>query len=97
MQTKNSSTTVLIAIIVLITFPIWIGLIGGIFGLIGGIIGGLFGIIAGIFGAIFGAIGSLFGWMFDWSWNCPFNWNSELWVVLLVVAVIVIATKSRKN
>jgi hypothetical protein len=98
MQTKNSTSPVLIFVIVLLTFPIWIGIFGGIFGLVGGIAGGLFGIVTGIFGAIFGMIGGLFGWIFDWSCGGPFGWwNTEVMVVLGIVLVIVLASKSRRR
>jgi hypothetical protein len=96
MQTKNSTSPVLIAIIVLVTFPIWIGIIGGLFGVMGGIIGGLFGIISGVFGAIFGMIGWLFGSIFGSSCYGPFGWwNGEIITVAVIVLIIVLAAKSR--
>ena len=99
MQTKNSTSPILIAVIVLLTFPIWIGIIGGFFGVLGGIIGGIFGVITGIVGAIFGAMGSLFGWIFGWSCGGPFGWfwNSEIYIILGIVLVIVLASKSRRR
>ncbi len=53
-------STLLLALIVLFTFPVWIGLIAGGFGLIIGILGAIFGFLFGIIGAVFGVIGSLF-------------------------------------
>lgn len=47
---------VLIAIIAVLTFPLWIGVVAGLFGAVVGIIGGLFGITVGLFGAAFGLI-----------------------------------------
>ncbi len=49
--TKNNGLTiVLIAIIAIVTSPLWLGLVGGIFGLIAGFFGVLIGIVASLFG-----------------------------------------------
>ena len=55
---SNTSKTswILIAIIAVLTFPLWIGVVAGLFGAVVGIIGGLFGLVAGLFGAAFGLI-----------------------------------------
>lgn len=90
MQTKSGST-VLIILIVLFTFPFWIGgLLGGLFGLIGGI----FGAIAGIFGAVIGLIGGFFGWIFDWHWPWLFHWNA--FTIILIAVVIALLSRSRR-
>ena len=47
---KDRSKTLLIVALVLLTFPIWIGLLGAVFGITVGILGALFGITVG-FGA----------------------------------------------
>ena len=66
-------STLLLALIVLFTFPIWIGLLAGGFGLVIGILGAIFGVVFGIIGAIFGAIGgileAIFSGIFGHSWN----------------------------
>jgi hypothetical protein len=78
--------TILIVLILIITFPAWIalaavvfglvvGIFGGIMGLIGGLFGGIFGLIGGIFGAIMGLIGSIFGAIFGFdSWHTGWDW-----------------------
>lgn len=77
-------------------FPIFIGLIGGFFGLVAGILGAVFGIISGIFGAIFGLIGGIFGWVFD----CPsfgfFHWNGFT-IAALIIIVFLISRNSRQK
>jgi hypothetical protein len=98
MQTKDSTTHVLILVIIVLTFPIWIGIVGGVFGLVGGIAGGLFGLVTGMFGAVFRMIGILFGWLFDWSCGGPFGWwSTELMAVLAIALVIVLASRSRRR
>ncbi|MBQ6812317.1 MAG: DUF1700 domain-containing protein [Agathobacter sp.] len=45
---------VLIAILLVVTFPVWIGLVAGLFGALIGLLGGLFGILVGIVATGFG-------------------------------------------
>jgi len=96
MQSKGSTSTVLIVLLLVFTFPIWIGIAGGIFGLIAGIFGAAIGIIAGVFGAVFGAMGGLFGWLFDWHWPFGgfFQWN--IFTIFFIVLVVVLISRSRK-
>jgi hypothetical protein len=96
MQSKSSGSTVLIVLLLIFAFPIWIGLAGGLFGLVVGIFGAVIGIIAGVFGAIFGAIGGIFGWLFDWSWpfNGFFHWN--IFSILIIALIVVLISRSRR-
>ncbi len=93
MQSKNSTTTVLIVLILVFTFPLWIGIAGGLFGLVVGLFGGMIGIIAGIFGAIVG----VFGWLFNWHWPFVgfFHWNI-FWIVMILLAVVMISKSKRR-
>lgn len=54
----SKSNKILIIVLLVFTFPIWIGLVAGLFGVIVGLLGGLFGIVVGVGGA---AIGMLLG------------------------------------
>jgi hypothetical protein len=101
MQTRSSSSTLLIALLVLITFPLWIGLLAGAIGIVAGIFGAFIGIVAGIFGGLAGIIGGIFGWIFDFdSWDhdnhwFPF-WNFKMIVIAMVVLVVLLATRSHR-
>ena len=97
MQSKssNSTTTVLLALLLIFTFPIWIGIAGGIFGIIAGVFGAVIGIFAGVFGAIFGIIGGLFGWIFDWHPFTPFS-HWPIFTILAIALVVVLISRSRK-
>jgi hypothetical protein len=103
MQTKTSSsatTALLIVVVMLFTFPIWIGLLGGLFGLVMGLLGGLIGLVAGIFGSIFGILGSVFGWLFDWGGPFHFHFPFGIFKLIffaLIIAVVVLASRSRKK
>lgn len=47
---------VLIVILLIVTFPVWIGLVAGLFGGLIGLLGGLFGILVGMIGSGFGLV-----------------------------------------
>lgn len=46
----------LIIIILILTFPLWVGVVGGLFGALVGLMGGLIGLVAGLFGSGVGII-----------------------------------------
>ncbi len=92
MQSKSSTSTLLIVLLIVFTFPLWLGIAGGIFGLIAGLFGAVFGIIAAVFGAVIGAIGGIFGW--DWPFSHFYHWN--IFTVIAIAAVIVLISRSRK-
>jgi hypothetical protein len=88
---------VLIVLLIVFTFPIWIGIAGGLFGIIAGIFGAVFGIIAAVFGGVFAAVGGIFGWLFNWDWPFGglFNWN--IFTILFVVIVVLLVSRSRRT
>lgn len=57
-EKKKMSTPikVLLIIVIILTFPLWIGVVGGLFGVLVGILGALFGIIVGFGGAAIGLV-----------------------------------------
>jgi len=92
---------VLIAIIIILTFPIWIGLIAGAFGIIAGVFGAVFGIIGGVFGIVFGALGSAFGWIFDGSFFWPGHFHfgflfGKIFLFAMVLLLVVSISRRRK-
>lgn len=52
----STSTKVLLILVIILTFPLWIGVVAGLFGVLVGILGSLFGIIVGFGGAAIGLI-----------------------------------------
>lgn len=98
MTTKASSnSSALMIILLLITFPLWIGIAGGLFGLIVGLIGACIGIIAAIFGAIFGAIGSVFE-IFDWfSFPHIHIPGFRFFLIVAIIFAIVMISRSKKK
>jgi hypothetical protein len=96
MQSKSSTPTLLIVVLIICTFPFWIGLAAGMFGIVAGVFGAVIGIIAGVFGAVFGAIGGIFGLFFDWDWPFDgfFHWN--LFPLVILVLIVLLLTRSRR-
>ena len=95
------TSSILLILLAIFTFPLWIGLIGGIFGLTFGLLGGLFGGIMGIFGAIIGGIASIVTWPFH-GFHGPhgFHFLSHpgVWMTgLILVAVIILSTNRKRK
>lgn len=57
----NGWKTIAIIAILMLTFPIWIGLLGGLIGLLGGSIGIIVAVVVGLFGALIGLVGAAIG------------------------------------
>jgi len=102
---SKTATTIVIVFVCVLLFPVFIGIIGGIFGLVGGLVGGIFGAIGSLFGIIFDVIGSIFGavfgafgWIFGdhHFWHWPGGWfNRDLFSVFIVVVIVVLLSRSR--
>ena len=105
----SRTPTILLVLILIITFPFWIalaavvfglmiGIFGGIIGLIGGIFGGVVGLIGGIFGGIMGLIGGIFGfhsWHMGWDWPY-FHFNKYVFFALIIIAALVINKRQHR-
>ena len=93
------TSSILLVILLILTFPLWIGIVGGLFGLMVGLIGGAIGIVAGVFGAVIGAIGAviggIFGWAFD-DWHFPFYHFNTFWVLVIVICVVLLVRGRRE-
>jgi hypothetical protein len=88
-------TTVIIVVLIVFTFPIWVEIAGGLFGLIIGLIGGVIGVIGGLVGAVGRMIGGLLSWGFHPHW--PFGFfHVHTFAILLIAVVIVLISRSRK-
>ncbi len=93
----RSNPSILIVLLIIFTFPIWIGIAGGLFGLIVGLFGACIGIIAGVFGVIFGAIGSVFG-IFDWfSFPHIHIGGFRFFLIVAILFAIVMLSRSKKK
>jgi MFS family permease len=101
-MTMQRTPTVLLVLIIIITFPFWIALAAVVFGLVVGIFGGIIGLIGGIFGGIVGLIGGIFGGIFGfdswhWGWSLPhFHFNKYVFFALLIIAALVINKRQNR-
>ena len=92
MQSKSSVSTLLVIVVLIFTFPLWIALAAGLFGLMIGAVGTAVGIVAGVFGAVFGAIGGILGWTF----SIPYGWHDwNILPVIVIIALVMLATRKR--
>jgi energy-converting hydrogenase Eha subunit A len=94
---KMRTSSVLLVILLIITFPIWLGIAGGLIGLAFGLIGGAIGIVVGVFGAVLGAIGAMIGAFFevlfgDWRYTHV----SPFWIAVGVI-ILAVAVRSRRQ
>ena len=96
MATRSATSTVLIVCILLFTFPLWIGLGAGLFGLVMGLFGGMIGITAGIFGVIVGIIALPFKLLFGWGhggWFPHFHFHGFLFLAGIILLVVFLLKK----
>jgi hypothetical protein len=96
-STQKSSSTLLILLLVLITFPLWIGFFAAAAGIVGGVLGTVFGAIFGTIGAILGAVVSLIAWPFKMIFGRG-NWFPHIngYTVAVIVIVVYLISKSKK-
>jgi hypothetical protein len=95
METRNTTSTVLIVLLVFFTFPIWLGLGALIIGLFSAV----FGVIAGIFGFILSIALLPFRFIFGWA-HCGWlgfpHVHGHGFVVLALIILITIWLSKRK-
>jgi hypothetical protein len=99
-------STVVLVIIAIFTFPIWIGIAGGLFGAFFGILAGAIGLVVGIFAGIIGIfasiIGAIFGWDnhwgdFHWHHFSPHPGQAVLLVIFVVALGLALRSRSRRS
>lgn len=95
--------TLLIVLIVIFTFPLWIGLGAGLIGMIAGLFAGLVGLIIGLIGAIIGIFAALFDALFGWDLSDHHYtlgstyMNGYVWFALLLVIAFIITRKNKNR
>jgi hypothetical protein len=100
---RSSNNSVLLLIVLLLTFPLWIGIAGALIGLVAGAFGlvialvaGVFGLFAGLVGGIFGFVGWIFDGLFDWDMH-PFNFVVSPFLLLLFIVAVVMIFRSKQQ
>src|SRR6478609_741354 len=97
----SRTPTVLLVLILIITFPFWIALAAIVFGVVVGVFGGIIGLIGGIFGGIVGLIGGIFGGIFGfhhWHMGFPhFHFNGFVFLALLIIAALIVNKRQKSK
>jgi hypothetical protein len=101
-KSTSSGATILLVIILVLTFPIWIGILGGLIGVVAGLFGAMFGIMGALLGGIFAVIALpfkvLFGWG-DWSCHWPVGFHGMgrgfVWVTLLIIVILILNKRGK--
>ena len=88
-KSEKKTSWILIAIIAVLTFPLWIGVVAGLFGAVVGIIGGLFGVVVGLLGAAFGLIIGGIACCIAMIFQATFIGPAEIMVTIGVCALLV--------
>jgi len=88
MASKSSSSGVVLIILLILTFPFWIGL----FGIMMGLVGGFFGIVFGFMGAAFSIIAWPFKTLFGFE---HFHINGVLIATIILLIVLVSRRKQK--
>lgn len=87
---KKKTPWVLIIIILILTFPIWIGIVGGILGVLVGMLGAILGVICALFGSglglVVGGIVSFIAGLFRFAVN-PLEAVVSIGVGAILIAI----------
>ena len=94
-ENRRMTKIILIALILIVTSGIWLGIIGGLFGAVFGLLGGLLSLIAGLGGAVFsmivGGIALTFTGLVKCATNPPVGLlTSGLGMILLAVGILLL-------
>lgn len=100
---RSSNNTAIVFILLILTFPLWIGIAGGIiglvagaFGLVIGLIAGVFGLFAGLIGGVFGFVGWVFDGLFDWDMH-PINFVVSPFLLILFIVAVIMVFRSKQQ
>lgn len=95
-SSTNSGTTILVILIIIFTFPIWVGIAGGLFGLIAGLFGAAIGVIVGVIGAIIGVFAAIVSGLFG-GWWPDSHLGLNVFLAICLVLAIIMLSKARKD
>lgn len=96
MQGRNTTNSILIAILIILTFPLWIGLVGAAIGIVAGVFGAVFGVIGGVFGAVFGGLGATLGWIFSGPFHLGFVFI-KVFIIAIVLFLLLSALRTKRS
>jgi hypothetical protein len=105
-KTNMRTSSVVLIILAILTFPLWFGLGVGLFavliGVFGGLIGLIFGLVGGLIGVVAWVLKGFFSLLFGgvpWDFNCDWNWPSfevNGWAIAAIILIIALLVRSRR-
>ena len=101
MTTRDNTSSILLVILLIVTFPIWFAIGAALFGVVAGIFGALIGIVAAVFGACVAIIALPFKLIFGWGswhlghWGFPF-WDGHTFFWVAAIIFVILLLKNRK-
>jgi hypothetical protein len=98
-RSSSGSSTLLVVVLLVLTFPIWFALLAALFGVVVGLFGAAIGVIAAIFGASVAIIALPFKLLFGFGdFHFPFFQTGNGFVILLLLIVaFVLVQRGRKT
>ncbi len=98
-RSSSGSSTLLVVVLLVLTFPIWFALLAALFGVVVGLFGAAIGVIAAIFGASIAIIALPFKLLFGFGdFHFPFFQTGNGFVILLLLIVaFVLVQRGRKT
>lgn len=104
MRQRSSSSTILIILILVLTFPVWLTLGGVLFGVIAGLFGALIGVFGGLFGALIGGLFALIALPFkilfgDWGFHDfgSFHFEDHTLTILALIVLVALVTRRQRT
>jgi len=97
-RSSSTGTTVLVILILILTFPLWIALGGIAIGVVAGLFGAMIGVVAALFAGVVALIALPFKILFGWGeWSCfsGFHGNGFVWLALLIFAALFISRRRK--
>jgi hypothetical protein len=104
-RSANSTSSALLLILLIFTFPLWFGLGAALFGVIIGLCAAAFGVVVAIFAAAVAIVTLpfklLFGWSDggwdDWGWHFHIGPHINGFMIIAIVIVIALVIRSRDH
>jgi hypothetical protein len=94
-RSDSSSPNVLLAIILILTFPVWFSVGAALCGVVIGLFGAAIGVVAALFGVMVSLIALPFKLLFGWghlSWHIfpHFHHGGFILIALIIVAALMV-------
>lgn len=101
MRAKSQISSLLILLVLLVTFPIWVTVGGVLFGVAAGVFGAIFGVIAALFGVMIGLLVLPFKIIFGGDWGFHdgglFYARDSTYVIITIILLTVLIMRREQS